>query len=102
MASTRVDHCVDHQVEPTIVEPAEPAPAEPAESAALRVERARIDAWVAQRVIPWAPTSCLRCRKPIVVGAEWVDVAGGDGRARLHLSCRDEWRTEGRRALGLG
>ena len=97
-----VDHCVDHQVEPTIVEPAEPASAEPAESAALRVERARIDAWIAQRVIPWAPNSCLRCRRPIAVGAEFVDVVGGDGRARLHAVCHVEWQAEARRALGLG
>jgi hypothetical protein len=77
------------------------------ESAAVRYERERIDAWIRNRLIDWPPASCLRCRKPIIAGAAWEEVSNGDtnARARFHRACHAAWRNEGeaaaRQALGL-
>jgi hypothetical protein len=85
-------------VEPTVVvrEP---------ELAAARYERERIDAWIRNRLIDWPLAACMRCRTPIVAGAEWREVSNGEARARIHLACHIEWWTEqeaaARQALGL-
>ena len=75
------------------------------ESVAVRYERERIDAWIRNRLIAWPLASCLRCRKPIIAGAEWEEVSNGEARARFHRSCHAEWRAEreaaARQALGL-
>ena len=72
------------------------------ESAAVRYERERIDA---NRLIAYPLASCFGCRKPIIVGQDWQDVSNGEARARFHLACHAEWRTEreaaARQALGL-
>ena len=75
------------------------------ESAAVRRERERIDAWIRNRLIDYPLASCLRCRKPIVAGAAWEEVSNGEARARFHRACHAEWRAEreaaARQALGL-
>ena len=77
------------------------------ESAAVRYERERIDAWIRDRLIPYPLASCLLCRKPIIAGQDWQEVSNGDtnARARFHRTCHAEWRTEreaaARQALGL-
>ena len=87
--------------EPAVVEPAPPAP----ESAAVRYERERIDAWIRNRLIDYPLASCLLCRKPIIAGQDWQEVSNGEARARFHRTCHAEWRTEreaaARQALGL-
>ena len=76
-----------------------------AESAAVRYERERIDAWIRNRLIAYPLASCLRCRKPIVAGQDWEEVSNGEARARFHRACHAEWRAEreaaARQALGL-
>jgi hypothetical protein len=71
----------------------------------LRCERRRINAWIDAKLITWPQTHCLHCRLPINVGEKFVDVAGGDERARFHASCEPVWRAEqaaaARAALGL-
>ena len=104
---------IDHApaaAEPGVVEsepdPA-PEPLEPVvvESAAVRYERERVDAWIRNRLIAWPLASCFGCRKPIVAGAAWEEVSNGEARARFHRTCHAEWRTEreaaARQALGL-
>ena len=62
------------------------------ESAAVRYERERIDAWIRNRLIAYPLASCLRCRKPIVAGQDWQEVSNGEARARFHRTCHAEWR----------
>jgi hypothetical protein len=38
------------------------------ESAAVRYERERIDAWIRARIVDYPLASCLLCRKPIIAG----------------------------------
>ena len=75
------------------------------ESAAVRYERERIDAWIRNRLIAYPLASCLRCRKPIIAGQDWQEVSNGEARARFHRACHAEWRAEreaaARQALGL-
>ena len=75
------------------------------ESAAVRYERERIDAWIRNRLIAYPLASCLLCRKPIIAGQDWQEVSNGEARARFHRTCHAEWRTEreaaARQALGL-
>jgi hypothetical protein len=75
------------------------------ESAAVRYERERIDAWIRNRLIAYPLAACLLCRKPIAPGAAWEEVSNGEARARFHRTCHAEWRTEreaaARQALGL-
>jgi hypothetical protein len=79
--------------------------APPAESAAVRYERERIDAWIRNRLIAYPLASCLLCRKPIIAGQDWQEASNGDARARFHRACHAEWRAEreasARQALGL-
>jgi len=81
-----------------------PAP----ESAAVRYELDRINAWIRARLLDWPLSSCLHCRRLFVAGDAWEEVASFaeiPARARFHWSCYAEWRSErevaGRRALGL-
>ena len=75
------------------------------ESAAVRYERERIDAWIRARLVDYPLASCLLCRKPIIAGQDWQEVSNGEARARFHRTCHAEWRTEreaaARQALGL-
>ena len=77
------------------------------ESAAVRYERERIDAWISNRLIAYPLVSCFGCRKPIIAGQDWQEVSNGDtnARARFHRACHAEWRAEreaaARQALGL-
>ena len=75
------------------------------ESAAVRHERERIDAWIRNRLIAYPLASCLLCRKPIIAGQDWQEASNGEARARFHRTCHAEWRTEreaaARQALGL-
>jgi hypothetical protein len=94
--------------EPSAIEASEPeAPvsAPPAESAAVRYERERIDAWIRNRLIAYPLASCLLCRKPIIAGQDWWEASNGEARARFHRACRIGWRSEqeaaARQALGL-
>jgi hypothetical protein len=70
----------------------------------LQAERGRINRWIASRLIDWS-TSCLHCRKPIIVGQAWLPVSNGEVRARFHQDCHSEWLAQqeaaARRALGL-
>ena len=107
--SVLIDHA-PAAAEPVVVE-SEPDPApEPVESvvvesASVRYERERIDAWIRSRLIPYPLASCFGCRKPIIVGQDWQEVSNGEARARFHRTCHAEWRTEreaaARQALGL-
>jgi hypothetical protein len=108
--TTRIEHAsaVASMPEPQPVasSPMEAPPVVPEpESAAVRRERERIDAWIRNRLIAYPLASCLCCRTPIVAGAAWKEVSNGEARARFHRACHAEWRAEregaARQALGL-
>ena len=71
----------------------------------LQAERGRINHWIANQIIDWPPSSCLHCRKAIIPGQQWIDVASGDVTARFHGPCHPQWLEQqeiaARRALGL-
>jgi hypothetical protein len=72
----------------------------------VQVERAQIARWVTSRIVTWASNNCFHCRRPIVFGAKWTELVGGDNdRARFHAECLPAWRLQqeaaARRALGL-
>jgi hypothetical protein len=79
--------------------------AKPQIIAVLQAERGRINHWIAERLISWPPGQCLHCRKPIVVGQQWIPVSNGEVTARFHQDCHDAWRAEretfARKALGF-
>jgi hypothetical protein len=79
--------------------------AKPGIVAHLQTERRRINHWIANQIIDWPPTSCLHCRKAIIPGQQWIDVASGEALARFHKDCHGEWLEQqevaARRALGL-
>ena len=106
--SVLLEHAVDTGVveSPVAVEPTVVEPEREPESAAVRYERERIDAWIRNRLIDWSLASCMRCRLPFVAGSEWQEVSNGEARARLHRPCHAEWWAEqeavARQALGLG
>ncbi len=94
------------ETEPAVVGAIEPVPPPPApESAAVRYERERIDAWIRARIVDYPLASCLLCRKPIIAGQDWQELSNGEARARFHRNCHVEWRTEreaaARQGLGL-
>jgi hypothetical protein len=105
--SVLLEHAVDIGVveSPVAVEPTVVEPEREPESAAVRYEGERIDAWIRNRLIAYPLASCLRCRTPIVAGAAWEEVSNGEARARFHRTCHAEWRAEreaaARQALGL-
>ena len=82
-----------------------PTPAPAVEAILTPLERARVDRWVASRIIDWPPESCLHCRKPIIVGQLWTIVSNGDCTAQFHEPCHAEWlevqEAPARRAMGL-
>ncbi len=84
-------------------ENAEPALAAPEAVAIPQAERDLVSRWIKARLIDWPQGSCLYCKKPVVIGQEFVDVAGADGssRARFHRPCLDQRESEARQALGL-
>jgi hypothetical protein len=69
------------------------------------LDQARIDKWIRDQLIDWAPTCCLHCRKPIVVGQTWTVVSNGEVSARFHQTCHGEWLERqgelAKRALGF-
>jgi hypothetical protein len=73
--------------------------------AQTRVDQARIDKWIRDRLVAAWPGGCWHCRRPIVVGQKFVDVRGSDGAVRFHAQCESEWRraqeAAARRALNL-
>ena len=71
----------------------------------LQMERRMINHWVAGTLIDWPQDSCLKCRKRLLVGQDWIDVTNGDARARFHRECEPVWRAErealARKTIGL-
>ena len=70
-------------VEPVEVEPSlTPRPSLSSllssESAAVRYERERVDAWIRNRLIAYPLASCLLCRKPIIAGQDWQEASNGE------------------------
>jgi hypothetical protein len=67
--------------------------------------QARVAKWIRDRLIDWPSTSCLYCRKPIIVGQLWAVVSNGEVTARFHQNCHSEWLEQqevaARRVLGL-
>ena len=53
------------------------------ESAAVRYERERIDAWIRARLIAYPLASLFACRKPILAGQDWQEVSNGDRESAL-------------------
>jgi hypothetical protein len=106
-SSVLLEHAVDTGVveSPVAAEPPVVEPEREPESASVRRERDRIDAWIRNRLIAYPLASCLVCRKPIIAGQDWQEVSNGEARARFHRTCHAEWRTEreaaARQALGL-
>ena len=110
LPATMIEHAAAVGREPELVasSPMEALSVVPEpESASVRYQRERIDAWIRNRLIAWPLASCFGCRKPIVAGAAWEEVSNGDtnARARFHRTCHAEWRSEreaaARQALGL-
>jgi hypothetical protein len=94
-----------HPSKPKTITPMS-APAPVATRTALTpVERILVDRWVAARIVNYPPDRCFGCRRPIISGAKWVTIVGGDNRARFHADCAPVWRAQqevaARRALGL-
>jgi len=110
--ATMIEHAAAVASEPE-PEPAASSPMEALsvvpepESAAVRRERERIDAWIRNRIVSYPLALCFRCRKPVVAGQDWREAWNGDTgtRARFHQGCHGEWRAEqeaaARQALGL-
>jgi hypothetical protein len=75
------------------------------ESAAVRYERERIDAWIRNRLIAYPLAVCFRRRRRFIAGQDWQEASNGEARARFHRTCHTEWRSEreaaARAALGL-
>jgi|SRR5580704_6960768 hypothetical protein len=69
------------------------------------IERNRIARWVAAQIITWPSDRCLGCKRPIIYGAKWTEVARDNDRARFHVTCYPEWLAQqevaARRALGM-
>jgi hypothetical protein len=66
-------------------------------------DQARVVKWMRDRLIDWPPTSCLHCRKPVIVGQLWAVVSNGEVRARFHEPCYGEVGPAGsRRPSGAG
>jgi len=58
-----------------------------------RLDQARIDKWIRDRLVDWRD-SCWGCRKQIVVGQKWTFVRNGEVGARFHAPCHAQWLTE--------
>jgi hypothetical protein len=115
----RVAPAPKHRVELAPTEEAAPAPPEEVASGPApvyapapvvdeeraRLDQARVDKWIRDRLIDWPSTSCLHCRRPIIVGQLWTIVGNGDCAARFHEPCLAEWlevqEVAARLALGL-
>jgi hypothetical protein len=73
--------------------------------AQTRVDQARIDKWIRDRLVAASRDSCWHCRKPFVAGQRFIDVRGNEVIVRFHAQCESEWRAHrevlARRALGL-
>ena len=106
--ATMIEHAAAVEPEPapeSVPVASSLAESQPTESAVVRRERERIDAWIRNRLIDYPLASCLLCRKPIIAGQDWQEASNGEARARFHRTCHAEWRTEreaaARQALGL-
>ena len=82
-----------------------PAPAPLINESQAKAERARIARWVAAQIVNYPPDRCLRCRRPIVYGAKWLELVNDNERARFHFDCAPVWRAQqevaARQAMGL-
>jgi hypothetical protein len=89
---------------PAVAEEARAVGARNDQAERTRLNQARIDKWIRQRLIDWRD-SCWQCRKPIAVGQRWAAVGGDGVIARFHQDCHREWLAQqeatARRALGL-
>jgi hypothetical protein len=69
-----------------------------------RLDQARVDKWIRDRLIDWR-NGCLHCRRPIIVGQAWTTVSNGEVTARFHQDCHGAWLAQqeafARRALGF-
>lgn len=70
-----------------------------------RIDQARIDKWIRDRLMAAWPGGCWHCRRPILAGQKFVDVRGADVVVRFHRQCESEWRraqeVAARKAMGL-
>ena len=70
-----------------------------------RIDQARIDKWIRDRLMAAWPGGCWHCRRPILAGQKFVDVRGADVVVRFHRQCESEWRRAQEiaacRAIGL-
>ena len=68
-------------------------------------DRARVAKWVSDRLVAGLPGLCWHCRRPFIVGQQFVDIRGNDVVVRFHQFCRAEWLAQqealARKALGL-
>ena len=82
------------------------APAPVVDEERARLDQARIDKWIRDRVVAEVPGLCWRCRRPFIVGQKFIDVRGDEVVVRFHAQCESEWRrvqeAAARRSLGLG
>jgi hypothetical protein len=57
------------------------------------------------QIVSWAPDNYFCCRRPIIFGANWVELVNDNERARFHFDCAPVWRTQqeiaARQAMGL-
>jgi hypothetical protein len=92
-------------IPPALEVPAPIPPASPVGEALTPLDRARIDRWVASRIVTWAPDRCFHCKLPIIYGARWVELVNDNERARFHADCAPEWKLQqeitARAALGI-
>ena len=51
-------------------------------------DRARIAKWVAAQIVSYRPDRCLRCRRPIVYGAKWVELVNDNDRSSFPFRLR--------------
>jgi hypothetical protein len=70
-----------------------------------RVDQARIDKWIRDRLVAAWPGGCWQCRRPFAPGQKFIDVRGDDVTVRFHQSCHAGWlaqqETLARKAMGL-
>ena len=82
-----------------------PAPTHIVEEALTPTERARVARWVSAQIVSYPSDRCLCCRRPIVYGANWIELVNDNARTRFHFDCAPVWRAQqeagARRAMGM-
>jgi hypothetical protein len=98
-----LDIVADHEPDPDLLSAI--AGRKPEILSLLRAERGSINRWIAARIVDYPRDRCLHCRRPIIAGQKWIDVASGDALARFHRPCHAAWlaeqETKARKAMGL-